>query len=109
MRLFGKDWRKVEAFIQTRSGVQIRSHAQKYFISMAKLDFNTKHLTQEHKRKGFTERSLNKLLNKICTLEKDIATNENEVIPIPHLAMPKFEPRPLIKTMMVKKSWKTYF
>lgn len=32
IRLYGKDWRKVEDFVKTRSGAQIRSHAQKYFI-----------------------------------------------------------------------------
>lgn len=33
---FGKDWRKIEIFVGTRSGAQIRSHAQKYFIKMGK-------------------------------------------------------------------------
>lgn len=36
IRLFGKDWRKVQEFIGTRTGAQIRSHAQKYFITMQK-------------------------------------------------------------------------
>jgi len=31
LRLFGKNWRKVEEFIGTRTGAQIRSHAQKVF------------------------------------------------------------------------------
>ena len=31
MRLFGKDWRRIEEYIGTRSCAQIRSHAQKYF------------------------------------------------------------------------------
>jgi SHAQKYF class myb-like DNA-binding protein len=31
LRLFGKDWKKIEEFIGTRTGSQIRSHAQKYF------------------------------------------------------------------------------
>jgi len=31
MRLFGKDWRRIEEYIATRSCAQIRSHAQKYF------------------------------------------------------------------------------
>ena len=30
--MFGKDWKKVEDFIGTRTGAQIRSHAQKYFM-----------------------------------------------------------------------------
>ena len=36
IRLYGKDWRKVQEFIGTRTGAQIRSHAQKYFITMVK-------------------------------------------------------------------------
>lgn len=32
IRLYGKDWRRVEDYVKTRSGAQIRSHAQKYFI-----------------------------------------------------------------------------
>jgi SHAQKYF class myb-like DNA-binding protein len=31
LRLFGKDWRRIEEFIGSRSCAQIRSHAQKYF------------------------------------------------------------------------------
>lgn len=31
LKLHGKDWKKVEDYIGTRTGAQIRSHAQKYF------------------------------------------------------------------------------
>jgi len=34
--MFGKDWKKVEDFIGTRTGAQIRSHAQKYFLRIEK-------------------------------------------------------------------------
>lgn len=33
---YGKDWKKIEEFIQTRDGAQIRSHAQKFFLRMTK-------------------------------------------------------------------------
>lgn len=36
MQLFGKEWKKIEALVGTRSGAQIRSHAQKYFIRKGK-------------------------------------------------------------------------
>ncbi|MCU0824234.1 MAG: SANT/Myb-like DNA-binding domain-containing protein [Leptospira sp.] len=28
----GKDWKKVENYVRTRSGSQVRSHAQKFFL-----------------------------------------------------------------------------
>ena len=36
MHLFGRDWKKVEQHIGTRSGAQIRSHAQKFFNRIEK-------------------------------------------------------------------------
>ncbi len=35
--LYGKDWKKVEDYVGTRSGSQVRSHAQKYFIKIVKI------------------------------------------------------------------------
>ncbi len=37
MRLFGKKWRLVADHVKTRSPVQIRTHAQKYFIKEARV------------------------------------------------------------------------
>lgn len=34
IRLYRKDWKKIEKFVGTRSGSQIRSHAQKYFLKL---------------------------------------------------------------------------
>ena len=36
MYLHGRDWKKVEQHIGTRSGAQIRSHAQKFFSRVEK-------------------------------------------------------------------------
>jgi SHAQKYF class myb-like DNA-binding protein len=36
LKKYGKQWKKVEDYIQTRSGAQIRSHAQKYFLKIQK-------------------------------------------------------------------------
>lgn len=33
---FGKNWKKVEDFVGTRTGAQIRSHAQKFFLRLEK-------------------------------------------------------------------------
>ncbi len=36
LSLYGKNWKLVEEFVGTRTGAQIRSHAQKYFIKLEK-------------------------------------------------------------------------
>ena len=33
---YGKDWKKVEEIVGTRSGSQVRSHAQKFFNKLQK-------------------------------------------------------------------------
>eukprot|EP00897_Mesotaenium_endlicherianum_P006965 jgi/Mesen1/6297/ME000325S05445 len=36
LQLFDRDWKKIEAFIGTKTVIQIRSHAQKYFLKVQK-------------------------------------------------------------------------
>lgn len=62
LRLYGNNWKEVQSYIGTRSGPQIRSHAQKFFIQMQKRD-GKKIVNQE---RGFTLRSVYMLLEKIC-------------------------------------------
>ena len=35
---YGKDWKKVEQYVRTRSGSQVRSHAQKFFNKLQKVN-----------------------------------------------------------------------
>lgn len=36
IKIHGKNWKKVEEFVGTRTGAQIRSHAQKFFLRLEK-------------------------------------------------------------------------
>lgn len=36
LQLYGKDWKKIEELIGSRSSAQVRSHAQKYFLKVKK-------------------------------------------------------------------------
>lgn len=33
---YGKDWKKVEELVRTRTGAQVRSHAQKFFNRLSR-------------------------------------------------------------------------
>lgn len=41
LKLYERDWKKIADHIGTKSVIQIRSHAQKYFIKMQKLGLST--------------------------------------------------------------------
>ena len=38
LELFGRNWKKIQAFVKSRSLLQIRSHAQKYFIMQQRIE-----------------------------------------------------------------------
>nr|GEV63639.1 protein REVEILLE 6-like [Tanacetum cinerariifolium] len=40
LQLFDRDWKKIEAFIGSKTVIQIRSHAQKYFLKVQKSGAN---------------------------------------------------------------------
>jgi len=39
IKKYGKDWKKIKEEVGTRSAIQVRSHAQKYFQKLNKTDF----------------------------------------------------------------------
>mmetsp|Transcript_17443 Transcript_17443/g.16648 ORF Transcript_17443/g.16648 Transcript_17443/m.16648 type:complete len:90 (-) Transcript_17443:805-1074(-) len=65
MKIFGKDWKKVEEYIGTRTGAQIRSHAQKYFQRIEK-ELNGEDIDEE----GSKEDSSTEKEDKQLTEEK---------------------------------------
>jgi len=36
LKFYGKEWRKVQMHVQTRTSTQARSHAQKFFVKIEK-------------------------------------------------------------------------
>lgn len=36
LKIYGKNWKKVEDYVATRTGAQVRSHAQKFFLKVQK-------------------------------------------------------------------------
>ncbi|XP_071739619.1 protein REVEILLE 6-like [Rutidosis leptorrhynchoides] len=40
LQLFDRDWKKIEAFVGSKTAIQIRSHAQKYFLKVQKTGTN---------------------------------------------------------------------
>lgn len=63
MKLYGRHWKKVEAYVGTRSGTQIRSHAQKHFLKS-----DAKELSSGEE---------------IKKIDNEESKKEEEIIPIP--------------------------
>ena len=74
--MYKRDWKKVEIFIGTRSGAQIRSHAQKFFTRIEKeypdVDID---MYIDNKAKVIQER---KALNPLNMEDNDGATSNQE-------------------------------
>jgi SHAQKYF class myb-like DNA-binding protein len=84
LRLFGKDWHKVQDYIGTRTSAQTRSHAQKYFNKLCKRgnlrDLAIFDALLSSKRKGgdldvnFDDFDFNQPMNKTKTISKNYNT-----------------------------------
>lgn len=52
LHLFDRDWKKIEAFVGSKTVIQIRSHAQKYFLKVQKSGSNERVPPPRPKRKA---------------------------------------------------------
>ena len=52
LQLFDRDWKKIEAFVGSKIVIQIRSHAQKYFLKVQKSGTSEHVLPHRPKRKA---------------------------------------------------------
>lgn len=60
---YGKDWRKVEQYVRTRTSSQVRSHAQKFFHKLQKTTDPFKEPHHQESRHSETEFDLERELN----------------------------------------------
>lgn len=69
---FGKNWKKVEEYIGTRTGAQIRSHAQKFFIRLTK---EYKKRSEKSEREGEREKEREKGRGRSNSIVSNLSNN----------------------------------
>lgn len=85
LKIYGKNWKKVESYIGTRTGTQIRSHAQKFFNRIKK-EYDTEdpskyvidHMSDESIRKIVLEHCGDDVSN--SNDEKDFSNDTPELL-----------------------------
>lgn len=82
MEKFGKNWKKIQQYVGTRSGTQIRSHAQKYFM----------------KQKGLVETDELSPLRKHSGSKSDEAKEAAESTPEPVKESPKMSSQEFVSS-----------
>lgn len=73
LQMYGKDWKMITNIVKTRSLVQIRTHAQKYFMRQEKLN---------PKRPTLTLFSSQEMASETEILSRKRAVNQVEVVNI---------------------------
>ncbi|CAI2377551.1 unnamed protein product [Moneuplotes crassus] len=92
IKMFGKDWKKLNLHIKTRTSVQIRSHAQKFFSKLSK---EIKTLEQFQEDTDLEELKKNLLQSEIPQPKSITAESTNHTsnkVPV-HQPIPKDSPQ----------------
>ena len=66
--IYGKNWKRVESFVSTRSGAQIRSHAQKFFCKLNRSEKNKGAKGGIQLQHGETSEDINNSMGKIIII-----------------------------------------
>ena len=81
LKKFGKNWKKVEVYVRTRTGTQIRSHAQKYFLSLKEKGIKS-HESDSNKISELDRNELGCMKEVNSKTEKSIISESPMPIPI---------------------------
>jgi SHAQKYF class myb-like DNA-binding protein len=76
LKMYGKNWKKVENFIGTRTGTQIRSHAQKFFNRIKK-----EHSTEDPSKfviENMCDETIKRLVREHCGDDLSISNYEKD-------------------------------
>lgn len=76
MKLYGKEWRKVQQHVGTRTSTQARSHAQKFFVKIEKKNKNLEDFLRELDLNNL-EKDL--LFSDLDDDEEPVTTNSNNL------------------------------
>jgi hypothetical protein len=76
LKLYGKEWRKVQQHVGTRTSTQARSHAQKFFVKIEKKNKNLEDFLRELDLNNL-EKDL--LFSDLDDDEEPVTTNSNNL------------------------------
>jgi len=97
VKLFGKNWKSVEEYVGTRTGAQIRSHAQKFFNRLEK-ELNTKGESSHNQNENHITQSIRKISEGSISTDGSLPVEGSE-------SMKTEEAIPSLKNTIMKKNF----